>query len=152
MIEICNAPVQHIDSWMDLISTVKELFPGLDTPEQFSAYHQTVIKKIQDGSALCALNGDRVIGILLFSREENSLSQLAVHPSFYRQGIASLLILHMMTALDKNRDITVNTYREGDEKGRAARALYKKFGFEEAELCYDQGYPVQKYILSAKST
>ena len=144
--------MQYIDSWMYLISAVKELFPGLDTPEQFSAYRETVIKNIQSGSALCALNSDRVVGVLLFSREENSLSHLAVHPGFYRQGIASSLILRMLTALDKNRDITVNTYREGDEKGQAARALYKKLGFEEGELCYDQGYPVQKYILSAKST
>jgi hypothetical protein len=41
----------------------------------------------------------------------------------------------------------VITFREGDEKGIAPRALYKKLGFEEAEFCNEFNYPEQKFIL-----
>ena len=49
--------------------------------------------------------------------------------------------------LDRTKDITVTTFREGDAKGTAPRALYKKFGFVEGELVMEFGYPNQVFIL-----
>ena len=56
-----------------------------------------------------------------------------------------------LAELDKSREITVSTFREGDEKGLAPRALYKKFGFEEDELTIEFDYPNQKFILPSKN-
>ena len=72
---------------------------------------------------------------------------LAVDPDFRRQGIASMLLEKALQELDRNRDITVSTFREDDEKGRAPRALYKKFGFKEGELTVEFGYPNQVFVL-----
>ena len=54
--------------------------------------------------------------------------------------------------LDRTRPITVSTFREEDEKGKAPRALYQKFGFVPAALTEEFGYPNQEFILYPKNT
>ena len=49
--------------------------------------------------------------------------------------------------LDRNREITVSTFRENDDKGTAPRALYRKFGFKEGEMTEEFGYPTQIFVL-----
>ena len=65
---------------------------------------------------------------------------LAVSPESRRKGIASKLLETAISELDRGRDITVSTFCEGDEKGIAPRALYRKFGFIEAGLTEEFGY------------
>ena len=43
--------------------------------------------------------------------------------------------------------ITVSTFRENDDKGKAPRALYRKFGFQEGELTEEFGHPTQVFVL-----
>ena len=148
-VKVSYATMDNLYSWMVLIDLVKWNFPGLETEEQINDYRETVIKNIKRKSAVCTLDGDTVIGLLLFSTKRNMLCHLAVHPDYRQQKIASRMIAVMLENLDRNRDIIVTTFREDDEKGVAPRALYKKLGFEEDELCYDQGYPEQKFILRA---
>ena len=72
---------------------------------------------------------------------------LGVSPKYRRHGIASILLEAALEQLDRTKDITVSTFREEDEKGTAPRALYKKYGFIEAELIEEFGYPNQKFVL-----
>lgn len=72
---------------------------------------------------------------------------LAVDPEHRREGIASILLRKAFNELDARREITVSTFRENDEKGIAARALYRKFGFQEGELTEEFGYPNQLFVL-----
>jgi len=72
---------------------------------------------------------------------------MAVHPGYRRMGIVSRLIDKMLVLLSYDRGITVTTFCEDDEKGIAPRSLYKKFGFEEAEIFTEFGYPVQRFVL-----
>ena len=76
---------------------------------------------------------------------------LAVHPEYRRNGIASILLETALGELDRSRDITVSTFREEDEKGTAPRALYRKYGFCEAELTMEFNYPNQVFVLHGKS-
>jgi len=70
---------------------------------------------------------------------------------FYQSiEIKALQICYSLTALsnlDRTKNITVSTFREGDTKGIAPRALYKKFGFVEGELIEEFGYSNQRFIL-----
>ena len=43
--------------------------------------------------------------------------------------------------------IAERRYREDDPLGAAPRALYKRLGFEEAELVTRYGYPCQQFVL-----
>lgn len=140
----------NMKSWMSLAEIVRDGFPGLETEEALEDYRNTVIKNIGRGSAICALDGSTVVGILLFSEKQNCISCMAVHPEYRRQNIATRMIQLMLTKLDKNRDITVETFREGDEKGTAARAFYASLGFVPGELCLSLDYPTQKFMLHAK--
>ena len=145
--EVEFGKVSYIDSWMTLVRKVSWNFPGLETEEGIIDHRNTVLKFISKNQAICVRENNRVIGVLLFSRYHNMICCLAVDPDFRRQGIASMLIEKALQELDRNRDITVSTFREDDEKGRAPRALYKKFGFKEGELTVEFGYPNQVFIL-----
>ena len=132
---------------MTLVRKVSWNFPGLETEEGIIDHRNTVLKFISKNQAICVRENNRVIGVLLFSRYHNMICCLAVDPDFRRQGIASMLLEKALQELDRNRDITVSTFREDDEKGRAPRALYKKFGFKEGELTVEFGYPNQVFVL-----
>lgn len=72
---------------------------------------------------------------------------LAVDPAYRKRAIASILLKEALDKLDRDKDITVSTFRENDVKGIAPRKLYKKFGFEEGELIEEFGYPNQRFVL-----
>lgn len=144
------ATLENLESWMELVSLLRSNFPGLETQQELDGYRKTVEKNINRKSAVCVLDGGIVVGFLLFSTKENMLCHMGVHPRYRRGKIASKMIEIMLENLDRSRDITVITFREGDDKGTAARALYKSFGFEEGELCFDMNYPEQKFILRAR--
>ena len=77
---------------------------------------------------------------------------LAVDSAYRKRGIASLLLREAIDKLDRDKDITVSTFRENDVKGIAPRKLYKKFGFEEGELIEEFGYPNQRFVLYAEKS
>lgn len=136
-----------ITSWMKLVKEVKWNFPGLETDEAFEEHKKTVMKFISQKRALCVKKQGEVVGVLLFSRKYNMICCLAVKPEFRNRGIASMLIKKAFNELDSDKDIVVSTFREGDDKGAAARAFYKKFGFVEGEQIEEFGYPCQVFTL-----
>ncbi len=137
----------HLESWFSFAEIIRGDFPGMDTEEAMNSYCDTVIEHMKQGSAVYAADGRMVIGVLLFSKKENKICCLAVHPGYRRQGIARKMIQLMMTKLDRERRIIVETFREGDRKGAAARAFYTSLGFVPGENGFFEGYPVQSFIL-----
>ena len=136
-----------IDSWMQLVRAVSWSFPGLETEESLEEHKQTVLKFMSKKQALCVINQETVVGVLLFSRGRNMICCLAVDPEHRKQGLASILMRKALDELDRSMDITVSTFRENDEKGIAPRALYRKFGFQEGEMTEEFGYPNQVFVL-----
>lgn len=145
-IRIGYAKTKHLNSWMSLVEIVRDEFPGLETKEKMLDYRNTVIKNIERGTAICAVFGNMVVGILLFSRKSNTLSCMAVHPEFRRKRIAAGMFARMLGEMDKSRPVTVETFREEDPKGNAPRAFYEKMGFVKGELNLSkEGYSTQKF-------
>ena len=145
--EACFGTPADLDGWMDLVRQVSRDFPGLETEKDLEEHRRTVLKFMEKRQALCVKSDNRIPGVLLFSRNRNMICCLAVSPEHRRTGIASRLLTMALGELDRRRDITVSTFREGDEKGAAPRALYRKFGFTEAELTEEFGYPNQVFVL-----
>lgn len=81
-IEIKYATEDNIPSWMSLVQVVRWNFPGLETEEKVQEYNKTLIEFIGRKSAICAVNGNMVVGILLFSKKHNMLCCMAVHPEY----------------------------------------------------------------------
>jgi len=84
---------------------------------------------------------------MLFSSKHSMICCLAVAPGYRRRGAASAMLAEALSKL--GRPVSVTTFREGDPIAAAPRALYRKFGFEPAELVVELGYPCQKFILKS---
>lgn len=138
---------QDIVRWMCLVEKVKNAFPGLETKEALTEHRNTVLDFMDKASAICTKEQDEIVGILLFSKGNNTLCFLAVDPEYRRQHIAEKMVSHMLTLMDSRSDVVVTTYREGVPEGIAARAFYKRLGFVEGKLTEEFGSPVQEFIL-----
>ncbi len=149
--EVIYGKASDIEPWMCLVDGVKWNFPGLETEEGLEDYRKTVLCFVEKKQALCVKMGDTIAGVMLFSRGHNMICCLAVSPEYRRMGIASMLLEKALSELDREKDITVSTFRENDEKGTAPRALYKKYGFAEDELIEEFGYPSKKFVLRRES-
>lgn len=135
-----------LHSWMALVRRVAWNFPGLETEEALEEHAATVAKFISKGNAICAVQGDEVNGVLLFSRRLNMLCCMAVAPEYRRRGLAQRMFDLMLTIADPERDLTVTTFREGDPKGDAPRAFYAKNGFVPGAMVMENDYPCQAFV------
>lgn len=136
-----------IDNWMQLVNKVKENFPGLETKEALDEHRNTVLDFMNKQGAICAKDKDKIVGILLFAKEENMLCFLAVDGEYRRQHIGEQMVSYMLTYMDAKKEVVVTTYREGVPEGAAARAFYKRLGFVEGRLTEEFGSPVQEFVL-----
>lgn len=136
-----------IEQWMKLVKRVSWNFPGLETEESIEEHLQTVLRFMNKKQALCIKCNNEIAGVILFSRNHNMICCLAVAPEYRQHGIGSALLEKALSELNRSKDISVSTFCENDEKGIAPRALYKKYGFKEAEYIEEFGYPCQKFIL-----
>lgn len=147
--EIRLAQPQDLAGWMELVEKVRFSFPGLETPEALEGHRQTVRAFMRRGWAVCAVEQQRIAGVLLFSAEDNTLCFLAVDPAFRRRHAAAGMVACGLAHMDPQRAVTVTTYRESDPAGTAARAFYKSLGFTEGKLTEEFGSPVQESVLDA---
>lgn len=145
--EIRIANECDIDGWMNLVSKVRDSFPGLETKEALTEHRDTVLDFIHKKSAICAKIENKLVGALLFSQDNNMLCFLAVDPEYRRQYIAEQLFRFMLPLMTPGKEITVTTYREGVPEGAAARAFYKHLGFVEGKLTEEFGSPVHEFVL-----
>ncbi|NLN82716.1 MAG: GNAT family N-acetyltransferase [Clostridiales bacterium] len=146
-IEITHGTAADIDSWMKLVRRMRDLFPGLETEPALSEHRKTVLEFMDASGAVCAKDGEQVVGALLFSPSENVLCYLAVDDRYQRRHIAQDMIRYMLPLTNPKKEITVTTYRENDPNGTAARAFYQHLGFEPGALTEEFGSPVQVFIL-----
>lgn len=149
--EVCYGSTDMIGDWMELVRSVRSVFPGLETEEALEDHKNTVLRMMKEGRALCVMISGRPAGVLLLSRRRNMICFLAVAEVHRRKGIGSSLLRKALSELDPSRPVTVTTFRETDPNGPAPRALYKRSGFREGELLTDHGYPLQSFILEERA-
>ena len=140
---------QDIDAWMTLVEEVRWNFPGLETQEKLDEHKTTVLKFMSKRQAICVKEGNKIAGVMLFSRGHNMICCLAVSPAYRRRHAASLLMEEALRNLDRTREISVSTFRADDEKGIGPRNLYLSLGFVPGKLCEEFGYPIQEFTLKS---
>lgn len=133
-----------IPLWMDMVRLVIDGFPNLIEEEHVKVLRQS----IAEGSALIMTEGSMAIGIMMISYATGSIDFLGVHPLCRKQGIARALLDKAIAELLEHKDITITTFREGDKADTGYRKALKEFGFAEAELLTEFGYPTQRMIIT----
>ena len=145
--EIRLAGTGDTAGWLALVEQVRDSFPGLESREAMEEHRKTVLAFLARDEAICAVDGGRLVGALLFSKKAGMLCFLAVDPACRRRHIAEQMVTYMLTFLDPQKEVVVTTYREGAPEGAAARAFYKRMGFAEGRLTEEFGSPVQEFVL-----
>ncbi len=149
MISVDYGSSKDVDSWMRLVRTVSSGFPGLETQEALTEHCRAVLDFMSRQEAICAKQDGEIVGVLLFSRENNILCFLAVDPVCRRQHIAEKMFEFMLPQMNADKAITVTTYREGIPEGIAARAFYQKLGFVPGKLTVEFESEVQEFVRPA---
>lgn len=141
--EILLATKADIPLWMDLVRLVIDGFPKLKEDK-----HVKVLKHyIKENSAFIMKEGPIAIGIMMISFKTGSIDFLGVHPLYRNQGLTQLFLDKVICELLTNKQISITTFRKGDKADTGYRKILKDFGFAEAELLTEFGYPTQKMIL-----
>ena len=137
---------EDINKVRSMMEQVKESFPGYQEEE----FLEALDKAIDDKEALLEEKEGRLAGMLTFSYQEKELTFLAVTPEFRKQGVGKQLIKRMAECFEDGEVIHVITFREGDQKGMAARYCYHSCGFVDDEELVVFDYPCQKMILKVE--
>lgn len=87
-VQIVKATEKNLPSVFSMIEILGCTLPELDTPEKLAACKEELVRKIDQGTVICALKGNIVVGILSYSLENSSQTNLVVHPAYRGKGIA----------------------------------------------------------------
>ncbi|MCI8887661.1 MAG: GNAT family N-acetyltransferase [Hungatella sp.] len=134
---------EDIPAWMEFVSLVIDGFPCLDRAEHLKRLKIYIEQK----QALIMRDNHIIIGAAAFSCENGSIDFLGVHPQYRRRGIAKAFLDYIMNNIFISREITITTFRKGDQADTGQRKTYESLGFAESELLREFGYPVQRLIL-----
>ena len=94
---------EDIEKWMDLVVCVRWNFPGLEAQEKLDEHRSTVLKFMGKQQAICVKDGEKIAGVMLFSRGHNMICCLAVSPEYRRRGVASMLMDEALRNLDHTK-------------------------------------------------
>ena len=140
------ATTADVPSWLELVREVEPLFGSM--PD----FEAILVRKIEQRAALCVRSHNErytacVLGGLLLggSPPQGWIRWLAVRSSARGNGIGQCLI---EAAIERSRGfdrISVDTFRDEDLEGRAARRLYERLGFVVGPLIEVGGTPRQRY-------
>ena len=132
--EIRLAGTGDTAGWLALVEQVRDSFPGLESREAMEEHRKTVLAFLARDEAICAVDGGRLVGALLFSKKAGMLCFLAVDERCRRRHIAQSMVEYMLTFLEPDREITVTTYREGVDEDWAATFFVAKATHEPGTL------------------
>ncbi len=147
---IDHAAPGHLASCLSLLELLSERSAGGMTAENRNLCRNVMQKAILRKNALCALDKNTVVGILLFSPQENRLWCPAVHPGYRRQKIASQMINRALKKLDPERDIIAQAFAVTDKA--AENAFFRSLGFVSADRCRPDTGHSEQYVLPKAST
>ena len=82
--------------------------------------------------------------------DEGQITNIAVHPDFRRKGIGEKILSSLLEYAKENELVSISLeVREGNE---AAKALYKKIGFEAAGIRKNfYSFPIENAIVMIKN-
>ena len=86
--QIVAATEKHLPSVFSMLEILSCTLPELNTPEKVKHSQEELAGKIHQGTGICALKGNIVVGFLVYDIEDRSIENIAVHPAYRGKGIA----------------------------------------------------------------
>lgn len=129
------------DAWMALARTTVAGYPGFEE----DSYWHTLNEKMHAQEALVALDGDRLLGALAFSRETGVIDYLGVHPQARYWAVENRLL----QAAGKTFSMT--TFRAQDRADIGQRAMLLRLGFVPQECLSEYDYPTQRFVRQSET-
>ncbi len=125
---------------LSMMEEVKADFAGYQETEFLEALENAIRNK----DAFLEEKQGKLAGIISFSYEEKEITFLAVRPEFRQCGIGRELVERVKSCFPSGAELSVITFRAGDEKGIAAHRCYHACGFEAGEELTVFDYPCQR--------
>jgi diadenosine tetraphosphate (Ap4A) HIT family hydrolase/ribosomal protein S18 acetylase RimI-like enzyme len=129
------ATEDDLPQWYALATEVSPIFQHPADMAKDPEFITFVTSKSAKHEALTAVDyrSGAAMGFIGFSRIKNQISWFAVSEAYRGKGAGDRLLKTALRQLDHAKPITVVTFDEGFAPGIAARNLYRKYGFVEAE-------------------
>jgi GNAT superfamily N-acetyltransferase len=144
--DAANAPqvevalYRDVRGWLDLAAEVEWFFGDMLGS---AGFYRALLHNIERGTAFCVREGGGppgapLLGGLLFSparpdRPEYRIGWLSVAERSRRLGVGTALVRRVFELVVPPATLSVITFGEDIEPGRAARRFYERLGFRAAE-------------------
>lgn len=135
-----TAHYRDVRCWLDLAAEVEWFFGDMLGR---AGFYRALLNNIERGTASCVREdagppGAPLLGGVLFSparpdRPEYRIGWLAVAERSRRLGVGTALVEHVFGLVAPPAILSVVTFGEDIEAGRAARRFYEQMGFRAAE-------------------
>lgn len=135
------------DAWMALAHTTVAGYPGFEE----AGYWHTLNEKMRAQEALVALNEDRLLGALAFSRETGVIDYLGVHPQALRWAVEDKMLQAARSLLAAGQTLSMTTFRAQDRADIGQRAMLMRLGFAPQECLSEYDYPTQRFVRQSEA-
>lgn len=135
------------DAWMALARMAIAGYPGFEE----NSYWHTLNEKIRAREALVALDGDRLLGALAFSRETGVIDYLGVHPQALRWAVEDKMLQAARSLLAAGQTLSMTTFRAQDRADIGQRAMLMRLGFAPQECLSEYDYPTQRFVRQSEA-
>lgn len=147
---IRHVTFEDVSKWLELAEDVALVFraPNMASDPEFHDYMQAKISKFEALMALDYISG-QCMGIIGFSKNYNRITWFGVFEKYRNKGVGTKLLECALNQLDRNKEITVETYPDEYISGAPAKHVYRKFGFVDMDSSlFDKlGNPIWKMAI-----
>ena len=141
--------IDDYTTWLEIAKTVEPLFgPMVNSPD----FQNGIRHSIETGNSYGIEHSDGALaGIIAIDRVKNEILWLAVHEKYRGNRYGDKLVKKAIEELEKNGEITVQTFAKTVPEGKSAITLYEKNGFVELRKSGKNPANIETVIMSLSS-
>ncbi|MCW7753406.1 GNAT family N-acetyltransferase [Desulfobotulus sp. H1] len=112
-----------------VMALAREVEPFFGRMAGVSEFEDGIRACLENGNGLCCEGPDGLEGVIITDKNTNAIEWFVVGSRSRGKGRGRLLLEGALSQLDRERDLTVQTFASHVPEGMAARSLYMKMGF-----------------------
>ena len=133
----------------EIASDLTEWYDGNDTSLSFDNYMKA---KINKSEAFMAIDDNGCCGIIAISKTNNRITFFAISHKHDFNLVGEFILNYAIMQLNINRGITINVIKSNVAQIQKEHLLLKKFNFQLSHDDFENGVPVNSFILNPLCT